>query len=118
MQTDGRDAAITHLRRWANEARPHRTRSVFHAAENPGDSVCFSEEGRVADSKRSAQAEAPQGTDGRRGLGQEEESQGVGHEDSTEEDVTKLSARSFHQRRVVVSYKHPEHQTGTHEPVE
>lgn len=89
---DGHDAAITHLRGRANEAWPHCTRSVFHATENPGDSVGFGEEGGVADSERRAEAEAPQGTDGGRGFGQEEESHGVGHEDSREEDVTKLSA--------------------------
>lgn len=88
MQMDGHDAAITHLRGRANEAWPHCARSVFHAVENPGDSVCFGEEGGVADRERSAQAEAPQGTDGRRGFGQEEKSHGVGHEDSREEDVT------------------------------
>lgn len=88
MQTDGRDAS--HLRRWANEAWP--CRSIFHATEDSGDSVGFGEEGGVADGKRRAQAEATQGTDGRRGFGQEEESHGVGHEDSREENVTQFSA--------------------------
>lgn len=88
MQIDGHDAAVTHLRGRANEAWPHCTRSVFHAIENPGNSVGFGEEGRVANSKRRAQAESPQGTDGRRGFGQEEESHGVGHEDSPEKKVT------------------------------
>lgn len=82
------DTAITHLRGRANEAWPRCTRSVFHAIENPGDSVGFGEEGGVAYSKWRAQAEPPQGTDGRRGFGQEKESHGVGHEDSWEEDVT------------------------------
>ncbi len=85
---DRHDAAVTHLRGRANEAWSCRTRSIFHATENPGDSVGFGEQGGVADSKWRAQAETPQGTDGRRGFGQEEESHGVGHEDSQEEDVT------------------------------
>lgn len=88
MQMDGHDAAITHLRRRANEAWPYCTRSIFHATENSGDSVGFGKEGGIADSKWCAQAEPPQGTDGRRGFGQEEESHGVGHEDSREENVT------------------------------
>lgn len=82
MQMDRHDAAITHLRGWANEAWPHGSRSVFHTIENPGDSVGFGEKGGVADSKWCAQAKAAQGTDGRRRFGQKEESHGVGHEDS------------------------------------
>lgn len=109
---------VAHLRRWANEAWPGCTRSIFHAAENSGDSVGFGEECGIADSEWRAQAEPPQGADGRRGFGQKEESHGVGHEDSREENVTKLSARSFHQRCVVVSDKDPEHQTSAHEPVD
>lgn len=88
MQMDKHDAAITHLRGRANEAWPRCTRSIFHATENPGDPVGFGKKGGVADSERRAQAETAQGTDGRRWFGQEEESHGVGHEDSQEEDVT------------------------------
>lgn len=117
MQMGGHGAAATHLRRWANEAWPRCPRSIFHATENSGDSVGFGEEGGIADSEWRAQAEPPQGADGRRGLGQKEESHGVGHEDSREENVAKLSARSFYQRCVVVSDKDPEHQTSAHEPV-
>lgn len=90
MQTDGHDAA--HLRRRANEAWPCCACSILHATEDSGDSVGFGEEGGVADGKRCAQAEPTQGTDGRRGFGQEEESHGVGHEDSQEENVTQFSA--------------------------
>lgn len=105
-----------HLRGRADEAWPRHARPVFDAAEDAGDPVGLGEEGRVADGEGRAQAQAPQGADGGRGLGQEEERHGVGHEDPRQEDVAQLPARRLHQGRVVVADEHPGHQAGAQEP--
>lgn len=103
------------LRRRADEARPGRTRSVLDTTEDPGNAVGFGEQRRVADGERCAQAEAAQGADGRRRLGQEKEGHGVRHEDAQEEDVAQLAARRLHQWRVIVADQHPQHQARAQE---
>lgn len=105
-----------HLRGRADEAWPGRARPVLDAAEDAGDPVGLGEEGRVADGEGRAQAQAPHRADGGRGLGEEEERHGVGHEDPRQEDVAQFPARSLHQGRVVVPDEHPGHQAGAQEP--
>lgn len=107
---------VTHLRGGADETWPYSTPSLFHPAENSGDSVGLGEQSGIAHGERRAQAQPSQRTDDRGGFGQEEEGHGVGHKDPEEEDVTQLPAGGFYQRRVVVSDEHPEHQAGAHEP--
>lgn len=54
-QLDGDETQTDeHLRGRADETRPGRARPVFDAAEDAGDPVGLSEEGRVADGERRA----------------------------------------------------------------